>query len=104
MKISKDTIKRFIKEAVIGFILWTVCLTPYMWFIVGTTLDNGYVEWIVMQGLIVPPISVFVVRVTNYFCGKKVKCTECAVASPLTKLWINKDDDQWDDYEENHEK
>lgn len=94
MNITKENIKDFIKEAIMGFFLWTGFLSPYMIFVTGMT-EQQYISWLIMQGFIVPPISVIVFRITNYFCGKKVKCTECAVGSHLTKLWNNREDEEW---------
>ena len=57
-------IVRPIVEALVGFVLWTAILTPYMVFIVRTSWAQ-YWAWFLMQLIIVPPVAVVVVRVTN---------------------------------------
>jgi hypothetical protein len=57
-------VPRLIVEAALGFVLWTLFLTPYMVFVVR--VDSGqYLAWLVMQAVLVPPIAVIVVRATN---------------------------------------
>ena len=58
-------IKKFILEAIFGFILWTAFLTPYMVFVVGVS-GSQYLAWLAMQGLLVPPLAVLVVNITNW--------------------------------------
>jgi len=58
-------IKKILLEAIIGFILWTFFLTPYMMFVVKTTWEQ-YILWLGMQALIVPIIAPIVFRVTKY--------------------------------------
>jgi len=62
--ITKNTIKKFILEALLGFILWTIMLTPYMLLVVKIEI-NQYVSWLSMQGLIVPFCSIVAINVTN---------------------------------------
>lgn len=48
--------KKFLYDALISFVYWTVCLTPYILWVVG--VDSGqYVSWVVMQAVIVPPLG-----------------------------------------------
>ena len=58
-------IKRFITEAIVGFVVWTLALTPYMWFVVKTTFDQ-YIAWVGMQATLVPIIAPFVFRITKW--------------------------------------
>jgi len=55
---SKKTkfIKQFIVDAIVSFIYFTATLTPYMIFIVKTTLEQ-YLAWLVMQAVLVPPLG-----------------------------------------------
>lgn len=63
------TIKKFAIEALCGFVLWTGFLTPYMLLVVGVSADQ-YVSWLVMQGLLVPPLAIPVVNITNWVVRK----------------------------------
>lgn len=67
--ITWNTVKKFALEAFIGFVLWTLFLTPYMWFIVKTTIDQ-YLNWLVMEALLVPPIAIVVINATNWITEK----------------------------------
>ena len=60
-------VKSYLKEAVLGFVLWTIFLTPYMILVMKASSEQ-YIAWIVMQAVIVPPIAVLVYRITNRFC------------------------------------
>ena len=57
--------KKILLEAVIGFALWTAILTPYVLFVTQMTL-NQYLSWLLMQAVIVPPVAVVVLRITNF--------------------------------------
>lgn len=57
-------IRKLLLEAALGFVLWTVLLSPYMLWIVGMT-PAQYGAWLLMQAVIVPPVAVVVVRATN---------------------------------------
>ena len=48
--------KQFIIDAIISFIYWTVTLTPYMVFVVKTSIDQ-YIAWLVEEALLVPPLG-----------------------------------------------
>jgi len=61
--------KEFILQAFLGFILWTLFLTPYMLLVVQVSIDQ-YLAWLVMQLVIVPPVAVIVVRITNWIVKK----------------------------------
>jgi len=66
---TKKELAKFAVEALLGFVLWTVILTPYMILIVETTLTQ-YIDWLIMEAIIVPPVAVFVVNVTNWIVKK----------------------------------
>jgi len=58
-------IKKLLLEAIIGFVLWTAILSPYVLLVTQMSFSQ-YLSWLLMQAIIVPPVAVFVVRVTNY--------------------------------------
>ena len=60
-------VKSYLKEAVLGFVLWTIFLTPYMILVTKVSSDQ-YIAWLVMQAVLVPPIAVLVYRITNRLC------------------------------------
>ena len=60
-----QTMKKALLEAVLGFVLWTGILTPYVLFVTQMTV-NQYLSWLLMQAIIVPPVAIAVLRVTNY--------------------------------------
>ena len=62
-------IKIFLVEAIAGFILWTLALTPYMLWVVKTTNDQ-YIAWLGMQAILVPIIAPFVFRITAWILKK----------------------------------
>ena len=47
---------QFLKDAVISFFYWTIALTPYMLFVVKTSMDQ-YIAWVGMQAILVPPLG-----------------------------------------------
>ncbi|MBU4072433.1 MAG: hypothetical protein KJ773_09700, partial [Candidatus Thermoplasmatota archaeon] len=49
-------LKQFVKDAIVSFLFWTITLTPYMIFVVGTTMDQ-YIAWVGMQAILVPPLG-----------------------------------------------
>lgn len=64
MSVFRLKIKKVILEAIIGFVLWTGILTPYVIFVTQMTLGQ-YLSWLLMQAVIVPPVAVVVLRITN---------------------------------------
>jgi membrane protein DedA with SNARE-associated domain len=64
--------KKFSLEAICGFSLWTAFLTPYMIFVTQVTFEQ-YLTWIGMQAILVPPISIVVVGLTNRIVGRFAK-------------------------------
>jgi len=65
-------IKKFLLEALAGFIFWTGCLTLYMIFVVKVNFTQ-YLGWISMQALLVPPLAPFSVRFINWFVKRVMK-------------------------------
>ena len=62
----KMKFKKLLLEAALGFCLWTGILTPYVLLVTQMTV-NQYLSWLLMQAIIVPPVAIAVLRVTNYF-------------------------------------
>lgn len=56
--------KKILLEAVFGFILWTLFLTPYMIFVVRTSLEQ-YMLWLGMQACLIPPLAPLVFKITK---------------------------------------
>lgn len=50
------SIKKFLRDAIIAFIFWTLTLTPYMILIVRTNPEQ-YLAWVLMQAILVPPLG-----------------------------------------------
>ncbi len=65
-----ERVKSYIKEAIVGFLLWTLFLTPYMLLVTRVTTEQ-YILWLYMQAILVPPIAVLVYRITNRLCKKE---------------------------------
>jgi len=65
----KEKIKKFVRDAIVSFVFWTATLTPYMVFIVGTTLSQ-YVSWISMQLILVPPLGAIFAIVFRWIEGR----------------------------------
>lgn len=65
-------VTKFFIEAACGFVLWTAFLTPYMLFVVKVT-SSQYLSWLVMQLVIVPPVAVPVVNITNWVVKRLTK-------------------------------
>ena len=63
-------IKSYLKEAVLGFVLWTIFLSPYM-ILVTRVSPEQYIAWLVMQAVLVPPIAVLVYRITKRLCSEE---------------------------------
>lgn len=72
MKISIMKIKEILLEAVIGFIFWTLFLTPYMVIVVKTTTTQ-YISWLGMQAILVPIIAPVVFWITKKVKSKLLK-------------------------------
>ena len=56
MRLDVKIVKQFIIDAIVGFLYFTLILTPYMIFIVKTSVDQ-YIAWLLMQAILVPPLS-----------------------------------------------
>jgi hypothetical protein len=61
---TKVNWKKAILSAVIGSVVWTLALTPYVIFAVGMTLEQ-YLSWLLMEFILVPPIAPLVFWVTE---------------------------------------
>ena len=48
--------KKTLISSIVGAILWTVCLTPYVWFVTRMTIEQ-YISWLGMQFILVPLIA-----------------------------------------------
>lgn len=57
-------IKKYLIEAFLGFVLWSILLTPYMIFVTKVSLDQ-YLYWLLMEAIVVPPCSIIVINITN---------------------------------------
>jgi len=64
-KITLKQIEKTLVEAVLGFVLWTAILTPYVIFVTKLSLEQ-YLSWLIMEAIIVPPAAVVVVKITNW--------------------------------------
>lgn len=51
-----EKIKQVGIDAIVAFLFWTLTLTPYMIFVVGTDLQQ-YIAWAGMQAFLVPPLG-----------------------------------------------
>lgn len=51
-----NKVVRFLRDALIAFVFWTVTLSPYMIFVVKTTAQQ-YWAWVGMQLILVPPLG-----------------------------------------------
>lgn len=56
--------RKAVLSAVIGSIVWSIALTPYVVLAVGMTLEQ-YLLWLVMEFILVPPIAPIVFWVTE---------------------------------------
>lgn len=65
-------IAKFSIEAVCGFVLWTIFLTPYMLFVMRVS-GSQYLSWLVMQLIIVPPVAIPVINITNWMVKRLTK-------------------------------
>ena len=61
--------KKILLEALLGFVLWTVFLTPYMVLVVQVDL-NQYLWWLLMQAILIPILAPIVFRITKYIENK----------------------------------
>jgi len=72
MKITKQKLKEFAVISILGFAVWTVCLTPWMLFVTQMTTDQ-YIMWVFAGIILNPPISVIAVKITNKAVKKLCK-------------------------------
>ena len=71
IKITKKGIVIALIEALMGFILWTIFLTPYVLGVTRMSWEQ-YQSWLLMQAILVPLIAILVVKITNKVT-KKIK-------------------------------
>lgn len=64
--------KRFLFDALISFVYWTGCLTPYMVWVVGVD-SKQYLSWVVMQIIIVPPLGAIFAMLIRWLTKKLEK-------------------------------
>ena len=58
-------IKKYLMEGIIGCILWTLFLSPYVLLITKlTTLQ--YISWVIMEIILIIPLAPIVFRLTKY--------------------------------------
>lgn len=69
MSSNRCRVKKILLEALVGFSLWTGILTPYVLLVTQMSLGQ-YLSWLLMQAVIVPPVAVVVLRITNFATGK----------------------------------
>lgn len=70
--VDEFKVKKIVLEALIGFVMWTSILTPYVLLVTNMTMPQ-YLSWLVMQAVIVPPVAVVVVRATNWLTKRLSK-------------------------------
>lgn len=64
--------RKFVVSAVVGSVVWSLTLTPYVIFVLG--MDVGqYTMWLLMQFIIVPPIAPLVYFLTERVNRKILK-------------------------------
>jgi hypothetical protein len=68
----RKRVLKILVEAGIGFTLWTGILSPYVLLVTHMSTEQ-YLSWLFMEALIVPPVAVIVIKVTNYLTQKKLK-------------------------------
>ena len=70
----KPSVRKFLLEALAGFIFWTVILSPYMIFVVKTDFAQ-YWKWVLMEIILIAPFAPLSVRFIGWFAkrfrGKK---------------------------------
>lgn len=77
-------IKRFLMEGVIGCILWTIFLTPYMLLITKMTTAQ-YLSWIIMEIILIIPLAPIVFRLTKYIM-KMLRDNEDKIYDKLNEI------------------
>jgi len=77
-------IKRFFMEGIIGCILWTIFLTPYMLYVTKMTVIQ-YTSWIFMEVILIIPLSPIVFRITK-FIMKQLRDDNDKINDKLDKI------------------
>ena len=70
VKNTKREIVITLIDALVSFIFWTVALTPYVWFYVVKQDLDGYIKWVGMQLILVPPLGAVFSRLIVYLKGR----------------------------------
>lgn len=68
--LKKETAKKFFIEALCGFVFWTIFLTPYVLPLVCNWNLAAYVNWLTMQAVFIPFISIIIVNLTNVIVSR----------------------------------
>lgn len=61
------SLKRFVRDAFVGFTFWTLALSPVMLFVVGLSFSQ-FISWLGLQAVLGPPLgglSAWVFRQVN---------------------------------------
>jgi len=58
-------IKKYLMEGIIGCILWTILLTPYVLLVTKMTTFQ-YISWVIMEIILIIPLAPIVFRITKY--------------------------------------
>ena len=61
--------RKFLLEALAGFIFWTVILSPYMIFVVKVDVSQ-YWKWAIMQIILIAPFAPFSIKFIGWFVKK----------------------------------
>jgi hypothetical protein len=64
-------IPRYLAEGLVGSFLWIVFLTPYIFLVVKSIMEQ-YFWWLVMEFVLVLPLAPIIYRSTSYL-KKKLK-------------------------------
>lgn len=65
MKMTREKLRKFAIESLMGFILWVIILTPYSLIVTQLTMYQ-YLTWILMEIMLVLPFASPVVKITNW--------------------------------------
>lgn len=71
-------------EGIIGCILWTIFLTPYMLYVTKMTVIQ-YTSWIFMEVILIIPLSPIVFRITK-FIMKQLRDDNDKINDKLDKI------------------
>ena len=63
---KKEKVLRFLRDALIAFVFWSLTLSPYMFLVVKVNMQQ-YLAWLGMQAILVPPLGAVSVIVFRWF-------------------------------------